>query len=269
MNTQIMTVSPEMASDWLAKNSRNRVIRQSLVDAYVSDMKNGKWECTHQGIAFYDDGILADGQHRLTAILQSGISVLMQVTFGISRDAGIAIDMQAKRTVGDAMAIAGHEEITNKKVETINAFITMFLKQKIRRITPNQVLSFYTVHQRAIEQAIDITGSSNHKMLPAVVRAAFLSACMSGENDDLMRLMVASLKSGVIDSKSETAAIRLREYLMREQHSNGIANRLRTYRISEKAIKMFCSGQEVKLLRPSDSLIYVTSIPLSQYGIAA
>ncbi len=44
-------------------------------------MREGHWDTTHQGIAIASDGTLVDGQHRLLAIVESGVTVRMNVTF--------------------------------------------------------------------------------------------------------------------------------------------------------------------------------------------
>jgi len=65
-----MNVTPEMAQSWLdAANTGNRTMTRRVVSKYADDMIAGRWIDTHQNaIAFYDDGSLADGQHRLGAV---------------------------------------------------------------------------------------------------------------------------------------------------------------------------------------------------------
>jgi len=45
-----------------------------LADAYVVEMQNDYFIPTHQGIAIFENGEIADGQHRLEAIMRSGKS---------------------------------------------------------------------------------------------------------------------------------------------------------------------------------------------------
>lgn len=71
MQTQIIDVSPTLAQEWLKKNVFNRVLSKNVVSKYAYDMKNNDWTLTHQGIAFDTDGNLADGQHRLQAVIES------------------------------------------------------------------------------------------------------------------------------------------------------------------------------------------------------
>ena len=83
MKTRIETITPALATEWLDKhNSVNRKISEPTVQSYAMDMKNGRWTLTHQGIAFDTEGNLQDGQHRLWAIVFSGITLEMMVTRG-------------------------------------------------------------------------------------------------------------------------------------------------------------------------------------------
>jgi hypothetical protein len=63
--SEIVVVTPELASKWLARNKKNRRVYQGRVALYASQMASGEWHLTHQGIAFDELGNLVDGQHRL------------------------------------------------------------------------------------------------------------------------------------------------------------------------------------------------------------
>jgi hypothetical protein len=68
-------------------------------------IKNGTFHSTHQGIAFDTNGNLFDGQHRMMAVIQSGIPILTQVTRDVAIDAWHATDIGRKRTYSDITAL--------------------------------------------------------------------------------------------------------------------------------------------------------------------
>ena len=70
MRTEYVTITPAMAKDMLLKNKINRDIKEYRITHWVWLMESQDWYTTHQGIAFYEDGTLADGQHRLLAIIK-------------------------------------------------------------------------------------------------------------------------------------------------------------------------------------------------------
>src|ERR1700757_3825044 len=82
---QWMLVTPELAAEWLRKNTHNRPLRRNVVEALARDIVAGNWVPTHQGVAFYDDETLFDGQHRLSAIVRAQKPVAVLVTFGIPK----------------------------------------------------------------------------------------------------------------------------------------------------------------------------------------
>lgn len=78
-------VSPEVAQFLLEKhNPINRTLNQISVESLARDMKNGKWQ-GHVGdeVTIDRDGNLNNGQHRLAAIVASGLSQDMSFRFGV------------------------------------------------------------------------------------------------------------------------------------------------------------------------------------------
>jgi hypothetical protein len=87
-----MLVTPALAAEWLKSNTRNRRASPDAVADLVAIIRGGRWRVTHQGIAFGADRVLYDGQHRLLAVVESGIAVEMLVTHGLSPADRDAID---------------------------------------------------------------------------------------------------------------------------------------------------------------------------------
>jgi hypothetical protein len=99
MKTITEKITPQRATEYLAKNSGNRGLRPSHVDYLAEQIASGHWQVSPQGIAFSDTGRLLDGQHRLAAIVQSGISVEMRVTTGCHEDTFKVLDGGLKRAI--------------------------------------------------------------------------------------------------------------------------------------------------------------------------
>src|SRR5581483_1944 len=99
MQAEVVHISPGLAGKYLAKNKAIRSLSPSLVKMYAAEMMAGRWTLTHQGIALNCDGSLRDGQHRLSAIIQSGVTVPMLVTVGVKDEAVPNIDVGRTRTL--------------------------------------------------------------------------------------------------------------------------------------------------------------------------
>ncbi len=111
MKTEVVLVTPEMAAEWLTRNSSNRPMRRNTVEHYARQMVAGEWQLTHQGICFDAHGSLVDGQHRLTAIVNAGIPVRMLVS-AMDTEAtamGLALDIGALRSYSDVLQIPKRE----------------------------------------------------------------------------------------------------------------------------------------------------------------
>lgn len=101
LTSNVELVTPEVAKKYLENNSVNRTLRQSNVKQMCELLTNGSFMLTHQGIAFSKEGLLLDGQHRLNAIVKTGISAKMMVSRGYDKETYIAIDGGASRSIVD------------------------------------------------------------------------------------------------------------------------------------------------------------------------
>ena len=102
-------VTPKKAEAWLNSNTINRTLRPGVVERYAADMKSNRWTNCNAAIAIYDDGNLADGQHRLYAIIESGCSIKFTIHRGLSCEDGLNIDTGLGRSLIDNARISGIE----------------------------------------------------------------------------------------------------------------------------------------------------------------
>lgn len=105
MKPVFMTVTPQVAKEFLSKNTDNRHQRGWWVSCLAKAIKRGDWIPTHQGVAFSKSGKLIDGQHRLEAIVESNMPVEMLVVTDVRDDAYKVLDNGIKRTLADLTGI--------------------------------------------------------------------------------------------------------------------------------------------------------------------
>ncbi len=112
MVMSVEKVTPAKALEYLATvdTTKQRPLKQPKVDNYAAAMAHGHWVVTHQGIAFDDDGNLCDGQHRLHAVVKSGVTIETQVTRNVAQKHGElftfdAIDQGVKRHIGEQLHV--------------------------------------------------------------------------------------------------------------------------------------------------------------------
>ena len=250
----VMNITPAQASEWLKLNKINRPLNNSRVKQYTQEMKAGKWECTHQGIAFTEDGDVADGQHRLYAIVRSGVTVTMEVTFGLPRKAVVAIDRGLNRSVSDAltMSIEGAEWI-NRKVTAATKWAFNFPNGGA---TANQIYDNASKIKESLLFAISMLPGGRAGLSKGPVLAAIALMHAGGEDEMKLRRFCNKLASGVVDGTKESAVVRLREYLMNIVLTGSSATAEDIMKRTQRAFEMFRDGAGCKRLHAPETLIY-------------
>lgn len=107
MKTKIIEITPEIAKKTLEQNTRNRTVRRMTVAAYAEAMRSGLWKENGEPIIIGKNNIVLDGQHRLLAIIESGMTLKMVVVFDVEDSTRDTIDTGIRRTPGDALSIEG------------------------------------------------------------------------------------------------------------------------------------------------------------------
>lgn len=105
MQSSVQMITPEIALEMLSSNDGNRPLRSSVVKRLANAIRRGEWRVSHQGIAIDASGRLLDGQHRLRAIVESGIACEIMVTRNVLRAAFRVMDQGARRSMADLAGI--------------------------------------------------------------------------------------------------------------------------------------------------------------------
>ena len=217
--TEVVLVTPAMATEWMKKNIRNRRLTPSKVNRFAEMIKEGMWQTTHQGVAFYDNDELADGQHRLAAIIAANKPVHCMVSYGLTPESNAAIDTGVPRTLAHNMQFLGYA-ITREQSAAYRVLFYEYRRQERKsaawmesdRPEPQEFEKLYLGLQEGVEF------STSCKVFPKIlahscVRGAIGAAYYSRDKDRLSEF-VKVFGSGVAEKTTDTAAIRLREYLL-------------------------------------------------------
>lgn len=102
-------VTPGKAARWLSHGiDNNRKISDRVVAQYALDMCQGQWRSDNaQPIQFDHEMRLLDGQHRLTAVVKSGVTISLLVVRGVRTETVSVMDAGRKRTVADYLSMGG------------------------------------------------------------------------------------------------------------------------------------------------------------------
>jgi hypothetical protein len=109
MKMHLETITPRKAADWLKRNINNRPMSEKFVQRLADAMTASQWQVNGDPIRFDSSGDLIDGQHRLTAVIKSGVSIESWVLRGVESTAFDTIDKGHVRTNGDVLARRGEK----------------------------------------------------------------------------------------------------------------------------------------------------------------
>jgi len=219
-------VSPDLARYLLTFNHpNNRKPKPTAIAKYGRDMEQGYWPFTPEAILFSNRGILEDGQNRLRAIEQTGVSVWMMFDFGWPEDLIQCINRGSSRTNADAMTFNGYRyaaaaaaavSLAEKYISTVGAP----LRWSKRLLTSSEAVSRY----EADPAAWDTSGSWGLRLYSATqglgqttwVAAFFLISQVRGQE------RAAEFFQAVIDETDEpgSPSRKLKSHYLRRKLSD-------------------------------------------------
>ena len=105
VTVKVVNMTPDMAAELLKKNTSNRAISKVNVRRIKKAIMDGQWCLNNDAITIANDGTITNGQHRLTAIAQSGETVPVLLLSGVPRDTFMYCDRGKTRTAADALSV--------------------------------------------------------------------------------------------------------------------------------------------------------------------
>ena len=109
----IMLITPSIATAWLTMNRKNREISKTNLAKISRDLNDGHFLFTGESVKISEEGCLLDGQHRLTAIVNTRISAKMVVITGVQEVAQAVMDSGKPRTLPGVLQISGEAQASN------------------------------------------------------------------------------------------------------------------------------------------------------------
>lgn len=209
---RVITISPERAAVMLEANTHNRPLSASRVEKFANDMRAGNWKFTHQGVAFDSKKRLIDGQHRLQAVIQSGVTIQTFVFGGFDPDIFDVLDTGGNRSKSDALSIAG---IPGRLARIISSAIPYCLSYedgecKVNRSIAKKhgntnivTLKYYSSNPGLVESAVFVTKMPRRDAILKESISCFLHFQMSkkyNDADDFFSLLLTGdgVNGGVI-----------------------------------------------------------------------
>jgi len=246
----VIDLTPEIADDWLTHcNTHNRKLIDAHVEYLADEMKAGRWRLTHQGIAFSDNRVLLDGQHRLWAVALSGVTVPMRVFVNEPSEAMEVLDTGQRRRNDQILSLsAGMGEVSREDLATLRA---MFIGQgQQRRQSPGEEGELLSRHLGAVRFALEcLRGSGKLKNLATAVTRAVLARAWYSADHARLRHFAEVLVTGRPIGEHDEPIILLFQFLVGgAAGGRNRAERHECYRKTERALSAFLNRERLSRL---------------------
>lgn len=265
MRSTVMDVSPELAKKWLQeKNTCNRAIRSSVVNRYARDMAAGQWKVSHQGIAFDHDGTLLDGQHRLGAIVLSGVTVQMLVVFDVESESQMVMDDHARRAAEDNLNLGGRLGVSRADVAMARC-VSAFFNVPSRSPTTTEIGEIIWELMEGMDFAIRkrVKSSSSRGINSAPVWTSIaLAWYYAPDIEKLERFCDIAYGRQFASGEGSAAAVMLRELCLRNgATAGGESERHKLFLKSCRAISAFLADEPLSRLHATETeFVYPLSV---------
>lgn len=252
MRAEVMTITPEIAGDWLAKNTHNRKMSERAAKDLAKIITEGQWVLNGESIIIGEDGVLVDGQHRLAAIIMANKAVESVVVFEAEEPAYETVDTGKRRNLADALYV--RDEANPQLLANVAGWQWRFDNNYMHTVVP----SFYRPTHHQLIQLIDsrpelrsaAAASSEIRgvfdLMPKAL-AVFLRLKFSEHDADRCEEFFEKLATGArLDVGNPV--LQLRERLAQNRAAKAKLKVETVAALTIKAYNAFCSGVPLQLL---------------------
>jgi len=155
---------------------------------------------------------MIDGQHRMRAVVASGVTVQMLAVFGVDESMYNKMDMAASRSIGDCIVTANRTAVARVisllHAESVVRSGSLIGNNNVRP-TNLQATQILERHPGIVECASILSGLRRAKRMIGHGSAAYCLYRMRGDNAALAGTFFEQVNSGVgLSSKSSTLSLR-------------------------------------------------------------
>jgi hypothetical protein len=242
---EFIMVDPDMAQALLQSQvlkdgtSANRKIKAWLLEEYKRDFVNGRWIPSDEGIGVNLSSCLFNGQHRLTAIVETGISYPLWITFNVLDEAKFVTDSGAKRTTSEKLQMVVDTRLGGRVAGMLKALMRGTADRM--KFSDPEVAEFAAKWEHVIQWVKD-----NAHGLRAEVQAAIAKAYL-WYGEDAIKPFCDRISNIQFDGEGDPAKalfVALQRAKVNRMNSVGVA-----YRKALSAIEAEIEGRTIQKLQ--------------------
>lgn len=240
-------ITPKLAQQILSEcNQDNRRLRPNVVKRWSHQFKLGEWdEWTNQSIAFDEEGVLRDGQHRLHACVNTDVPFETWVYLNMPAKSHKYIDVGAVRTLHDRTQLP----MSLTSVLTVKYRIST--GNRANTLSYDETMALYKKNKKGYDYAHGIKYNNGVPSCNcALIRLAFAeyhkkSAAHAEDFKEQFYLSIGCAK----DSPALALVAYLRTYHTRSLSQNA------HYLAAKQAMDAHYKGEDLKLIKITDEML--------------
>lgn len=202
---EVVALTPCLASLLLERNPINRPISRFNSETLKADIANGRFTFNGESIVVSKTGVLLDGQHRCTVVVETKQPITTCIVFGPIDEARFTIDIGRPKSAANYLSMKGHVD-TNNLAAAVSLLIQYGKDKNINRgyIRPTKTEIVQAAdNYRGIDISIEaVSGATKQRLGSRSVLAfchyLFKKKAGAEAADEFMRLMIDNdgLKKG-------------------------------------------------------------------------
>lgn len=107
-------MAQELLSNIWTESDGNRKLKTQLKDGYKRDIIEGRWIHSDESIGIDYKGVVYNGRHRTTALVESGKTWPFYITFNCLEEAKFTVDSGAKRNASEKLQVILNTKLKNR-----------------------------------------------------------------------------------------------------------------------------------------------------------
>jgi len=252
MSVTLEHITPQIAAQMLEANTNNRPARDGLVQSYAEDMRAGRWQTNGDAIRFNVNGQLIDGQHRLFAVVRSGVHISSLVIRNLPPEAFQTIDGGATRKAGDLLNLMDVKNANSVASVARMAILyeTGLIQQ--RKVSRTSIVEFVEQHPYTVE-AVRLgrpAGRGGHLNAAPVSTVIFLANERRLYDDEITSFLEGIVEGARLERGDPRLA--LREWSVNERMRNhGKLNTIVTFAAVARAWNAYAKGERLIVIKPN------------------
>jgi hypothetical protein len=276
MKTRIEKIGPTLAKSYIESNyGKQRNLSESHVVHLAQQMKAGQWECNGEPIIFDENNNLIDGQHRLNAIIRSGVEIDTLVVSGVKQSAFVTINSGKSRSNSDVFSIKGTANYNNIAT-CVNGVMNYRRALKVTKsvtdgetkwtqiggslnasVRPSKIdmVKEYERHADKYQQSIHLAAKSKKIMQMGPLAIVAAMGLIDGSHQDFVEPFFIMLANGIFPHENHPA------YKLKYRFEQNKSSRLKLSSnmlllLTAKAWNLYALEKECKVLRVDSEIAF-------------